>query len=163
MNYKKNLPKVSIIIHTYNQEKYIGQAIESALAQTYKNLEIIVSDDNSNDSTSEIIKSFLTDKRLKYFKNKENLGRVKNYHQSLYEYATGDFAINLDGDDFFTDKEYISKAIDLSEKHNLILVFAKQKVYFEKDKSFIEDKINSNLPTVMEGNKLFLDYCKGYS
>ncbi|WP_051205413.1 glycosyltransferase family 2 protein [Salinimicrobium xinjiangense] len=54
----KNLPLVSICIPTFNGEKYVSEALESANAQTYKNLEIIISDDDSKDNTLRLIKKF---------------------------------------------------------------------------------------------------------
>jgi len=56
MEAKQNLPKVTIMIATYNQERFIGEAIESAMAQDYPNLEIVVCDDCSTDRTYEIAK-----------------------------------------------------------------------------------------------------------
>jgi len=65
-------PKVSIIILSYNQAEYIKESISSALNQTYKNLEIIISDNGSTDSTKNIIKSFLTDDRIIFLDYKDN-------------------------------------------------------------------------------------------
>ena len=64
-------PKVSIIIPVYNGEMYIKEAIDSALAQTYKNFEVIVVNDGSSDKTDEICKSYGS--KIRYFK-KENGG-----------------------------------------------------------------------------------------
>ena len=52
------MSKVSIIIPTYNSEKYIEETIESALSQSYKNMEVIISDDNSKDNTMNIISKY---------------------------------------------------------------------------------------------------------
>jgi glycosyltransferase involved in cell wall biosynthesis len=119
----KNFPKVTIMIPTYNQELYIGDAIKSALAQDYENLEVIVSDDCSNDKTGEIALSFCSDKRLKYYRNEKNLGRVGNYHKTLYDYATGDWVVNLDGDDYYTDNHFISRFFNLcySTDKNIVM------------------------------------------
>ncbi len=54
-----NFPKVSIMIPTYNQQKYIVRAIESALSQDYPNMEIVISDDNSPDETQAIVENYL--------------------------------------------------------------------------------------------------------
>jgi len=105
------LPLVSIAIPTFNQEEYILQAVKSALSQTYPRLEVIVSDDHSTDHTREVLKTLKADARLKYFINEPGLGRVKNYRRSLYEYASGDWFINVDGDDFFTDVEFVEDAM----------------------------------------------------
>ena len=59
----QTLPLVSVIMPTYNHGKFIGKAIESALSQSYKNLELIIVDNYSEDNTEEIVTSF-TDKRI---------------------------------------------------------------------------------------------------
>ncbi|MDZ7817324.1 MAG: glycosyltransferase family A protein [Aliarcobacter sp.] len=68
------------MIPTYNQKEYICEAINTALSQTYENIEVIVCDDNSTDNTYELIKS-IKNKKLKIFKNCSNLGRIKNYQE----------------------------------------------------------------------------------
>lgn len=120
---KKELPKVSIMIPTYNQENYIAQAIESALMQDYDNIEIIISDDCSTDRTEEIAKRYLSDHRVKYFRNSTNLGRVKNYHHTLYDLTSGEWIINLDGDDYYTDKSFISRAMNLILSHENVVCY----------------------------------------
>ena len=67
--------KVTIMIPTYNQAVFIREAVDSALAQTYSNLEVIVGDDASTDGTQEIVAK-INDPRLKYVRNVCNLGRV---------------------------------------------------------------------------------------
>ncbi len=63
---------VSILIPTYNRELFIGEAIESAINQKYKNLEIIIVDNCSKDKTNEIINNYLKlDNRIKYYKNSD--------------------------------------------------------------------------------------------
>lgn len=158
-----NIKKVSIIIPTYNQEKYISQAVSSALSQTYSNLEVIVSDDGSNDNTENILRPCLSDKRLKYFRNPSNLGRVKNYSKALREYSTGDYALILDGDDFLMDNNYIFDAIDLIIKNNLVMVFSNAEIFIEENGSLIKDAMNSKLSNIIDGNDFFLSYPNGYS
>ena len=63
---------VSVLLSTYNSEESIGESIESLLSQTYKNLEILISDDGSTDSTKEICKKFqLKDERILFSSNKK--------------------------------------------------------------------------------------------
>jgi glycosyltransferase involved in cell wall biosynthesis len=104
-------PRVSIMIPTYNQSRVVGRAIESALAQDYPNLEVIVSDDCSGDETEDAVLPYLTDQRLRYYRNPRNLGRISNYHHTLYERATGVWALNLDGDDYLFDSSVITDAM----------------------------------------------------
>jgi len=102
------LPKVSVMIPTFNQERLIARSVESALRQDYRNLEIIVADDCSSDNTTDVIKQYLADDRLVYFKNETNIGRVANYRKTLYERVSGVWALNLDGDDYFYASDAIS-------------------------------------------------------
>ncbi len=92
-------PEISIIITAYNTEEYIAQAIESALAQTEKNLELIVVDDASNDNTVKIIKSF-SDPRLNLFINSQNFGQDYSRNFAIKK-ATGKWIAILDSDDWF--------------------------------------------------------------
>jgi glycosyltransferase involved in cell wall biosynthesis len=153
-----HLPKVSILIPTYNQAGYLAQAIKSALAQDYANLEVIISDDASNDATGSVIDRYRHDSRLKVHRNQDNLGRVANYRQCLYVLATGDWALVLDGDDYLLDSRYISKAVDLIARHNnTVLVFAgSATVRNNGDAMPVPQKENQDLPELMDGMDLFL-------
>jgi glycosyltransferase involved in cell wall biosynthesis len=113
-----DLPKVSILIPTYNQEGFIDKAIRSALNQDYDNLEIIVADDFSSDSSFQIIQKY-NDSKVKYFRNEKNSGRVANYKKALYEYATGEWALCLDGDDYLVDRTYVSTCVEVIRKYEL--------------------------------------------
>lgn len=106
-------PTVTIMIPTFNHENFIRDAILSALAQDYPFIEVIASDDCSTDRTAEILLEMQkADARLKVFANESNLGRVANYRKLLYERASGEWVINLDGDDFFTDGTFISRYVE---------------------------------------------------
>ena len=101
------------MIPTYNQANFIRRAIESALSQDYGNLEVVVSDDCPTDNTAEVVSKYLSDPRLKYYKNQSNLGRVGNYKYMLENLATGEWVVNLDGDDYYTDNNFINYTINL--------------------------------------------------
>jgi len=155
--------KVSIAITAYNQAHYIGQAVESALAQDYPNLEVVVSDNHSTDPIQDVMKAYTPDPRVKYFRNETNLGMIGNFRKALYEYSTGDYALHLDGDDYFIDTGYIRRAMDLIDSRGLAMVFARSKSLYERDNILIEDKVNSDLPEMIDGNWFFLNFYKGYS
>ncbi len=151
-------PKISIMIPAYNQSMYIAQAIESALNQDYPNFEVIISDDSSTDETYDIIKKYIKDPRIRYYKNKTNLGRVQNYNKLLYKYTKGDWIINLDGDDFFNNNNYLTTAMKIAQKDvDIAFVFGDQIVLEEgSKKKYIE--ANSNILELIDGNNLFLDF-----
>ncbi|MEI6729528.1 MAG: glycosyltransferase, partial [bacterium] len=78
------MPKVTIGIPTYNSQKFIEQAINSVLSQTYQDFELIICDDLSSDNTDEIINIYLEkDKRIRYFKNPEHIGLFENFNQCI--------------------------------------------------------------------------------
>lgn len=88
---------ISVIIPTYNREKTLKKSIMSVLNQTYKNIEVIIIDDNSTDNTLDIIKS-IDDKRLKYIKHETNLGANKARNTGIL-HSIGDYIAFQDSDD----------------------------------------------------------------
>jgi len=90
-------PLVSVNIPCYNCEKYIKSAIDSILQQSYSNIEVIVVNDGSTDSSASIVKQ-CTDKRIKLIENKVNMGVVATRNTAL-EASSGEFIAILDGDD----------------------------------------------------------------
>src|SRR5215213_363952 len=93
--------KVSVVVCTYNGEKFLHQQLESLISQTYPDLEIIISDDNSTDSTVKIAESFQRrDPRIQIHINKNNLGYNRNFEQA-FDLATGDFIAVCDQDDIW--------------------------------------------------------------
>ena len=150
------MKKATIMIPTYNQPQYIEQCVESAMAQDYPNLEIIISDDSTNDKTEHIIKEkYLNEPRIKYLYNKIRLGRVKNYHHTLHEKATGDYVLNLDGDDWLTDDTYISEAVKILDEHkDVMCTMAGISYFYEEEKKLHTGKANfKSLKHIDEGNK----------
>ncbi len=94
-----NNPLVSVLMTSYNREKYIAEAIESVLASTYTNFELIIVDDCSTDITVSIAKSFEEkDRRIKVHVNKENLQQFQNRNKSA-TLANGEFIFYVDSDD----------------------------------------------------------------
>lgn len=92
-------PLVSIIIPVYNREKFIGECIESALAQTYTNIEIVVVDNASTDGTWEICECFAAkDQRVRVSRNNTNIGPVRNW-LSAAKLSRGEFIKVLFSDD----------------------------------------------------------------
>lgn len=96
-------PLVSIIVITYNSEKYVIETLESAKAQTYRNIELIITDDCSTDNTLEICKSWLAEnsynfKRTEIITVKNNTGIASNCNRGLYA-AKGEWVNFIAGDD----------------------------------------------------------------
>lgn len=107
-------PKVSIVIPVYNGSQYLGEAIDSALAQTYKNLEIIVSNDGSNDdgATEAVAKSY--GDKIIYLGKKENGGASTALNAAI-KVMTGEYFSWLSHDDMYYPKKIQRQVEELSE------------------------------------------------
>lgn len=138
-------PLVSIVIPTYNREQYISQAIECAINQTYTNIEIIIGDNQSSDSTWNIISSYASkDPRIRAFQNNTNIGPVLNWNE-CFKRAKGEFLKIIWSDDYIS-LNYIEKTLSL----------------FDKDTAFVISNIhgfdqasNSSLPPHIHPNPLY--------
>ena len=104
--------KVSVIMPSYNACMYIGEAIESVLQQTYRNLELIIIEDCSTDCTSDVIHSF-SDERIVYLENEINKGISFSTNRGIAE-SHGDYIAILDDDDI--EELDLSKQKDDYEK-----------------------------------------------
>ncbi len=93
----ESAPTVSVVLPAFNAEKFVGEAIESILAQTFTDFELIVIDDGSTDSTLGILRSF-DDDRVRVISNPENLGIVKTRNIGIAK-ARGDYIAVQDADD----------------------------------------------------------------
>jgi glycosyltransferase involved in cell wall biosynthesis len=106
---------VSVVMPVYNNEKYVSEAIESILNQSYANFEFIIIDDCSTDRTSKIISRF-KDKRIRYYKNERNLGCTKSLNRAL-KLANGEVIARMDSDDY-CDKDRFKMQLDTLNKEN---------------------------------------------
>lgn len=126
----------------YNSEKFISQAIESILNQTYTNFEFIIINDLSTDNSEQIIKNY-KDKRIKYLKNKKNLGEQKTTNIGLQN-ATGKYIAIMHSDDISLSKRLEIQKKYLDDNKNIFLVGTKYEVINEKNQKLYEPKIKIN-------------------
>ena len=118
----KQQPLVSIIIPTFERLHYLPYAIESALAQTYQNTEVIVSDDGSTSDVRSLVAAF-TDKRIRYRRNDVNIGQVLN-NLSAFKEAKGKYVANLHDDDMW-EPTFLEKLIPPMESdEDIVLAFS---------------------------------------
>ena len=154
----KNEPLVSIIINCFNGEKYLHEALDSVITQTYNNWEIIFWDNQSIDNSAEIFKSY-KDSRLKYYcalSHASILYEARNY---ALEKVNGDFIAFLDVDDWWLPNK-LEKQIPLFGDPDVGLVYGNLWRLFEKKnkKEIYRKKI---LPTGMISDELLHDYVIG--
>ena len=113
-------PIVTILMPTYNHERYISQAIESVLAQkTNYPYELLIHDDCSTDSTLAIAQNYTTKHpdKIKIFTEEENQGLLKSYKR-LIEQSKGKYLAILESDDYWLDKNKLQIQIDFLESNS---------------------------------------------
>ena len=128
-----NPPLVSVIIPVYNVEKYLRECLDSVLAQTYKNIEVILVDDGSTDSSGHICDEYLNvDDRIKVI-HQQNAG-LSEARNHGYDFATGVFVYFLDSDDWIQE-ETLSSLTQRIQDTNADIVFFDSKSFEDSEKS----------------------------
>jgi glycosyltransferase involved in cell wall biosynthesis len=107
-------PLASVCIPTYNASRFIKETIKSVLDSSYSNLELIVNDDCSEDNTEKLVDEF-DDKRIKFFRNRTNLGPGRNWNRAL-EKSSGEFIGLLNHDDLY-GPFWLNFAVHVLRKH----------------------------------------------
>jgi L-malate glycosyltransferase len=114
-------PKVSVIMPAYNAERYIREAIESILNQTFSDFELIVINDGSTDGTLECIRSF-PDPRIKIISNSKNLGIIRSRNIGL-QAAKGEYIAKMDADDISLNTR-LQRQVNYLDQHPEVAVLA---------------------------------------
>ena len=138
--------KLTVVTTTYNQEKYIGQAIDGMLMQkTSFPFQIVISNDSSTDRTGDILKEYeekYPDK-IKIINNEKNLGAMGNFINTLSNIKDTEYVALCDGDDFWTDENKLQKQVDfLDNNKEFNICFHKAKLFYEnneKEESIIPE------------------------
>ena len=112
---------VSIIMPSYNTAPYISESIQSVLAQTYVDWELIIIDDCSTDDTDSVVSSYFSDRRIKYLKNDRNSGAAVSRNKALRE-AKGKWIAFLDSDDLWMPDK-LEKQFIFMEHNNYIFSY----------------------------------------
>ena len=136
-----NKPLLSICIPTYNRSQYLRKAlvsIASCEGLNYSEIEICVSDNNSTDATTDVVKEFSEDLRIKYFCQEKNLGFGMNFIK-VVSMATGEFVWMI-GDDDLLMTDSISKVVKMIESNNEVDFF-----YVNAFTTFNEDILNKEI------------------
>lgn len=132
-----NLPLVSVIIPCFNSSQFVEDAIQSVIAQTYPNFEIIIADDGSEDQLFSVVEKYLENPNIKYFR-KENggLASARNFGISK---ASGLYILPLDADDKI-ERTYLEKAIKAFEiDSDLKLVYCRVSYFGAREGEWVLD------------------------
>ena len=126
------MPRVSIGVPVYNGELYIAQTLDSLLAQTFEEFELIICDNASTDRTEQICRTYAErDARIRYVRNVENLGAAKNYMRAL-DLASGEYFRWANSDDLFAP-ESLARCVEVLDREPLVvLTYPKTKFVDER-------------------------------
>lgn len=138
---------VSIIIPCYNYAQYVEHAIKSVLEQTYQNIEIIVINDGSTDSSHAVISKLQKRHNFKYIKQ-ENQGIIATRNKGV-GLARGEYLVQLDADDLL-DSLYIEKTLELAQKDKADIVYTQAHLFGRVD--FITDYPDFNIEYLKHNN-----------
>lgn len=154
------LPSISICVPAYKRTDYLSRLLDSIALQTYKNFEVIITDDSPDNSIEELCKSYIGRFELNYFKNTQNLNTPENWNeavrQSKYEWIK-----IIHDDDWFADKDsLLNYAEAISEQPNINFFFSAYSNVYEGTNikkqvflsSFWKFLINTNIESLISRN-----------
>lgn len=133
MSENNSMQLVSVVITCYNYDKYLKQSIESALNQTYSNLEIIIINDGSTDNSDQVISGYLNNEKIKYIKQ-ENMGQARAKNVGVLN-ATGAYIAFLDADDIWCADKLEKQMLKFDGK-NVGVVYCRARYVDENDVIF---------------------------
>jgi glycosyltransferase involved in cell wall biosynthesis len=122
---------ISVIIPVYNGEKYLAEAVETVLAQTYRQIEVIVVDDGSIDGSREVAQRFARPVRYS-FKSHQGIGAARNHGITM---ARGSFCAFLDADDLWVEDKLTRQIAVFGDKPHLDMVFGYVKMFHSPELS----------------------------
>jgi glycosyltransferase involved in cell wall biosynthesis len=156
----KELPLISIALATYNGEKFLRKQLDSIFSQTYKNIEVIVCDDCSSDSTVSILEEYRSKFGLEYCINEKNLGFVKNFEKAI-SLCTGEYIALSDQDDVWMENK-IEELLNYIGDNDLVFADAEiidstGKIIFNSFKDYISVKHpkKNQLARLLYGNYIY--------
>ncbi|MDD5422924.1 MAG: glycosyltransferase [Candidatus Omnitrophica bacterium] len=123
------MPRVSVVMPTYNCARYLGESIDSVLDQSYKDLELIVVDGESTDNTDAIAASYAKDPRFVFIKKRSGIAGARNVGIRA---AKGEFIIFLDSDDLLLEGT-IAKQVAFMDSHKKCGICYANTIYFNTD------------------------------
>ncbi|OGU16580.1 MAG: hypothetical protein A2076_02575 [Geobacteraceae bacterium GWC2_53_11] len=149
--------KVSVCIPTYNYSRFIADSIESVLAQTFTDFELIIVDNCSEDDTREVVAPFLQrDNRVTYICNETNVGMVNNWNKCL-ELAKGEYIKLLCADDTL-ESECLEKQVSVLDLHSTASMTSCSRFITDKSLRVLKTLSFCHKTATMSGHKL-INFC----
>jgi glycosyltransferase involved in cell wall biosynthesis len=146
------MPKVSIGMPIYNGERFLRQALDAILSQTFTDFELTISDNGSSDGTADICRAYMaTDSRVRFSRNDTNLGASKNFRK-VFELSTGQYFRWAAADDVFAP-DSLKECVAVLDAHPEVVLCYPQTVLMDECGKVIkryEDNLDLRFPCVIE-------------
>ncbi|MEY9870465.1 glycosyltransferase involved in cell wall biosynthesis [Peribacillus sp. B2I2] len=160
------MPKVTVILTSFNKQEYVSDSIRSILDQTYQDFELFIMDDNSNDETRSVIEQFLNDDRVKFFKSdiQSIEERVEKTRYAVLinkalELAQGEY-VTYATDDNVHHRQKIEKMVEyLDNQPKAMVVYSASKTFHLNEKGEITDHIVRPAKSVSWIASCMTDHC----
>ncbi|WP_375496977.1 glycosyltransferase family 2 protein [uncultured Nostoc sp.] len=134
----RNQPRLSIGLPVYNGEKFIKEAIDSLLAQTFEDFELIISDNASTDKTEEICRAYAEqDQRICYYRNDKNIGCARNFNR-VFKLSSGEYFKWAAYDDLHAP-DFIKKCVEVLDQDPTIILCHSQTYFIDEEGSFLQN------------------------
>ncbi len=170
-----NNPKISVLMPVYNAEKFLKEAIDSTLNQTFKDFELLIINDASTDNSKKII-MFYDDKRIRYFENDKNLGVAVTLNKGL-KLARAELIARMDADDISFPNRFALQYKEMQKDKEITILASNYDVVDERGKFLYTEKYAKSPeeiyytlqfrnclghPTAMFRTHIILDIFNGY-
>lgn len=154
------IPKVTVCLPTYNRSGYLSQCLASVLAQTFRDFEVIVSDNCSPDDTAEIVGAF-RDARIRYVRNPRNIGVFPNMNQCL-ELARGQYVCIVHDDDLY-EPRFLEREVEMLDRHPMAAFVHCATCEIDKDGRRVRLVRAYSEDCLLEGKAEFIRYLGGHN
>lgn len=157
INFHNNNPFISVIVPVYNVEKYLAECLQSLVGQTYQNIEIIVVDDGSTDSSKEICDAYADKYKQFHVIHQKNAGLSEARNTGINE-ASGKYLLFVDSDDMLADCTVIENLVEFLERTNAKITYCTSVIRFHEvvpavsEKTDVDTKDN---PDIFTPNELY--------
>lgn len=156
---KSTTPRISVLITTFNRENLLRRAIASVLSQSFRDFELLIIDDASFDNTGKVVEAF-KDERICYIRNSENIGSTAgdrpHLRRAIYDLARGDYFIYLCDDDYWIDRNLLSKHIKAFNLYpSLSVAIGGQASLYDFDASLFNESFEA---LSSDEEKIYYDY-----
>jgi len=128
-------PRVTVLMSAYNAERFVGEAVESVLGQTFHDFEFLIFEDKSADTTLQVLRSY-ADHRIRLVENRENRGLTKNLVTGM-EMARGEFVARMDADDVCMPERLAAQVAHMDQHPDISVLGSAVTFFTEVGKEFV--------------------------